>query len=211
MSARQTRRLLIVAFAISLIVHVLVATRINWPFASPKDQVQEVRIERMRTLRVSRIPTPPPATPPPVSPSPHPSAVATSAATSKAKSLAKNGKGAGAPGNIPRVTAPPPTPIASPTTNCASTDTAVTLASKPEQPDISALARADAASGITSVHVLLDANGVVTQAVVVQSSGNSSLDLVAVSMARGAHYLPATHACKPIAGDYTFKTKFTAW
>jgi len=35
--------------------------------------------------------------------------------------------------------------------------------------------------------------------------------LVAVSMARDAHYAPAMHACKAVAGEYEFKTKWIAW
>jgi outer membrane biosynthesis protein TonB len=46
---------------------------------------------------------------------------------------------------------------------------------------------------------------------VAQSTGNSSLDLVAVSMAREAHYDPPLHDCKPIAGAATFSVKFVAW
>jgi TonB family protein len=61
------------------------------------------------------------------------------------------------------------------------------------------------------VRVLLDATGQVTSAGVTQSSGNSSLDLVATAMARGARYTPALHDCKPIAGTYTFSVKFVAW
>jgi TonB family protein len=61
------------------------------------------------------------------------------------------------------------------------------------------------------VRVSLDPSGSVRQTTVVQSSGNTSLDLVAVSMARAARYMPATHACKPIASEYLFKAKFSAW
>jgi hypothetical protein len=44
-----------------------------------------------------------------------------------------------------------------------------------------------------------------------QSTGNTSLDLVAVSMARDARYSPALHDCKPIAAAYDFSVKFVAW
>ena len=57
----------------------------------------------------------------------------------------------------------------------------------------------------------LDANGQVTGASVTQSTGNSSLDLVAVAMARDARYTPALHECKPVASAYTFSVKFVAW
>jgi TonB family protein len=59
--------------------------------------------------------------------------------------------------------------------------------------------------------VSLDPEGQVLAAAVAQSTGNSSLDLVAVGMARDARYSAALHDCKPVAGSYTFSVKFVAW
>jgi len=61
------------------------------------------------------------------------------------------------------------------------------------------------------VRVQLDPSGQVTGTGVVRSTGNSSLDLVAVAMARDARYTPALHGCKPVAGDFEFSVKFVAW
>jgi TonB family protein len=61
------------------------------------------------------------------------------------------------------------------------------------------------------VTVALDASGAVTGASVAQSTGSSSLDLVAVGMARDARYSAPLHDCKPIAGNATFSVKFVAW
>lgn len=213
MNGKRARRLLFAAFAISLLVHALVALYVRWPFAAPKDEIQIVRIEHARTLRVTRLPTPPPHTPPPVTPSPAPSAAPTSRVKAPpSHAIGTHGRRA-AGGGEPSVSPMPPSPTVapSPTPNCMETDTPVTLLSKPEAPDIAAVARADATSGITRVDVLVDHNGVVEQAAVTQSSGNTSLDLVATSVARGAHYAPATHACKPIAAHYTFRVKWQPW
>ncbi len=81
----------------------------------------------------------------------------------------------------------------------------------PSPPDIAPDARAKGTSGVALVSVRLDPNGQVLGADVTQSTGNSSLDLVAVAMARDARYSPARHDCKPVASAYTFSVKFVAW
>jgi TonB family protein len=81
----------------------------------------------------------------------------------------------------------------------------------PGPPDIPVEARADDTNGIASVRVSLGPEGQVLTAAVAQSTGNSSLDLVAVGMARDARYSAALHDCKPVAGSYTFSVKFVAW
>jgi TonB family protein len=85
------------------------------------------------------------------------------------------------------------------------------VAATPGPPSIPPLARTEATSGVASVQVQLDAAGLILSTKVAQSTGNSSLDLVAVSMAREARYDPARHECKPIAGMATFSVKFVAW
>jgi TonB family protein len=59
--------------------------------------------------------------------------------------------------------------------------------------------------------VQLDPQGYVLGASVTQSTGNSSLDLVAVAMARDARYAPALHDCKPVSAVAVFSVKFVAW
>lgn len=211
MTAKQTRRLLIIAFAISLLVHAIVALRVSWPFAPPKEQVETVRIEHMHTLRVTRLPTPPPRTPPPQTPRPLPSPAPTAPRT---VASATPGAGTGrlaAAGARPTPTPVTATPEASATPNCARTDTPAAIGVKPDPPEIAAAARAQATSGTTRVRVALDAAGAVQQTTVVDSSGNSSLDLVAVSAARSAKYTPALHACKAVASVYLFTVKWEPW
>ena len=83
--------------------------------------------------------------------------------------------------------------------------------STPAPPDIPLETRASGTSGTALVSVQLDAAGQVTGASVMQSTGNSSLDLVAVTMARDARYAPALRDCKPVVSAYTFSVKFEAW
>lgn len=215
MTPQRARRLLLIAFAISLLIHVIVMSGVRSPFGPYKDETQTVvSIQHVRALRLTRQPTPPPPTPPPVTPSPQPSARSTAPPKPRpAKPSGANGGGGVKPNatEAPRTPAAPRTPKPTPTPNCATSDTTALLAQTPPPPDIAPDARGDATNGTTTVRVSLDATGAVAQTAVVQSSGNTSLDLVAVTMARAAHYTPATHACKPIASEYLFKAKFSAW
>ncbi len=78
MTAQRARRLLLIAFAISLLIHAIVMSGVRSPFGPFKDETQTVvSIQHVHALRVTRQPTPPPQTPPPVSPSPQPSAKST--------------------------------------------------------------------------------------------------------------------------------------
>jgi TonB family protein len=109
---------------------------------------------------------------------------------------------------------PPPAPTAVPSAagaGCAEPNAAAAVVATPPPPDIPAAVRADHTSGIALVSVALDAQGAVSGASVAQSTGNSSLDLVAVSMARDARYSAPLHDCKPVAGNATFSVKFVAW
>ncbi len=85
------------------------------------------------------------------------------------------------------------------------------LAGSPPPAEIPPAVRAQATSGTARVRVSLDRHGVVTGTTVTQSTGNASLDLIAESMANGAHYAPAYANCKAIASTYVFGVKFAAW
>ncbi len=214
-SLLRPRRLLLAAFAISLLLHLVLATRLDWPFAPPPERVEAIRMEHVHAIRIAKLPTPPPNTPPPVTPSPQPSA--SPAAKPKRAHNASPGRGrravvpqrAGAP-PTPAVT-PVPTPRPSPTASCGGGDTPAAVASAPPYPQIASGARGSATNGTTQVKVMLDAAGAVQSAAVARSSGNGSLDVVALSMAKDAVYTPATHLCKPVASAYLFTVKFVAW
>ncbi|MBV8639261.1 MAG: TonB family protein [Candidatus Eremiobacteraeota bacterium] len=213
MTPKRARRLLLIAFAISLLVHAIVLSGVRSPFGPYKDETQVVSIQHVRALRLSRQPTPPPPTPP-VTPSPRSSAPSTASPNphpAHTAGGAGNGSSKSSGASAQPSAASSVTPKPSPTPNCATSDTTALLAQTPEPPDIAPDARGDATSGTATVRVSLDETGAVQQTTVVQSSGNPSLDLVAVTMARTAHYTPATHACKPVASEYLFKARFNAW
>ena len=203
MDNKRTRRFLIVAFALSLLIHLIVTQAVRWPFSPPEEEVQVIHMEHVRATRIAHVPTPAPHTPRPA-----PSAVVT---TAPKKIALGPGHGALAQVATPAPTVVP-TPTAAPTQNCTTSDTPVQLITPPTPPaEIAAAARADRITNVARIRVIVDPNGSVSSATVLQSSGSSSMDLVAVSLARAAQYAPATHACKAIASDYTFAVKFNPY
>lgn len=203
----RTRRLLLVALALSLVVHFLIALLLRPAAPTQQGQAEIVSLERRHaTIAMTKIPTPPPH--PHHTPAPHPVASAPPAAR----------KGPGARGQIagggkPAPTPPPPAPSPKAVANaaCPAPNASPAVVATPGPPDIPLSVRAAATNGVALVKVALDAAGQVSDASVAQSTGNSSLDLVAVAMARDARYAPAYVACKAVASTYTFSVKFVAW
>lgn len=206
MTLRRAQRVLVVAFAISLLLHLIFAL-LAQPFRSRQDNQVEVVSIAHRPMVMMRLQTPPP--PPKATPPPHPPQAVRPKTKSQAAPAAPGSGGNGT------ATAAPPTPVpqaATPPANaCEKGDVVAAVTQNPAQPDIPNDVRAAGGSGVTAVQVRLDERGGVTAAAVAQSSGNSSLDLVAVTMARDASYSPALHACKPIASAYTYRVRFFAW
>lgn len=203
---RRARRVLLVAFALSLVLHAIVALVLHPATADFQTQPEAVSVVRRSTMIVAHNTPPPPRhtqTPSPRNLAP-PRPRASGAAVARSE-----GGGAGR-----STAAPPPAPTAVPSAagaGCAEPNAAAAVVATPPPPDIPEAVRADHTSGIALVSVALDAQGAVSGASVAQSTGNSSLDLVAVSMARDARYSAPLHDCKPVAGNATFSVKFVAW
>lgn len=189
-----------------MLVHAIVALGVRRPFENPPSEVEVVSIQH-RMLALRKLTTPPPR--PHATPVPHP------APTNHAPAKPHGTQAAGGAGNNARANAAPTAaPSAAPTASaggCAKADLSAAVVTTPPQPDIPVAARASGTSGIALIKVQLDAQGTVTGASVDQSSGNASLDVIAVSMALGAQYSPALHDCKPVASAYTFSVKFVPW
>jgi periplasmic protein TonB len=206
---KRAPRLLLVAFALSLLLHVVVALVLHPASPGPENQAEVVSIEhRPATIAVRKAPTPPPPPPPKQTPAPRAPSSAPPARTERG-TVVRSGGNAATPAQV--VARATPQPIATATAGCAQPNIAAAVVATPAPPDIALDARASGTSGTALVSVQLDSGGQVTNTSVTQSSGNSSLDLVAVSMARDARYAPALHDCKPIASAYTFSVKFVAW
>ncbi len=203
MDNKRARRFLIVAFALSLLIHLIVTQVIRWPFRPHEEDVQIVRIEHLHATHIAHVPTPSPHTPQPA-PSAVPSVVSKTVAIG-------NGRGTLALTASPAPTVAP-TPTAAPTPNCVANDTPVAMVASPPPPsEIASVARSERITNVARIRVIVDANGTVSNATVLQTSGSSSMDLVAISLARAAQYAPATHACKAIASDYTFQVRFNPY
>jgi protein TonB len=198
--------LLLAAFAISLLVHLMWALFVRRTAPPIESQVERVTISHR--LVMSTMVTPPPR--PKHTPVPHP------APTSRPAPHATNAtKSTGAQGGTGRATAAPteaPTPAPTASANpCEKNDIEAAVVTTPAPPDIPLGARPQGTNGTTLVNVKLDAQGAVTGATISQSSGNTSLDVVALGMARDSTYKAATHDCKAVASTYTFSAKFVAW
>jgi TonB family protein len=198
----RSRWVLLAAFALSLIVHAVLAIFVH----PPRPQPQTEAIIAMRRVKIVRVvPTPRPAPPPkslprrtPVTP-PH----VISNEKRGVPAIHPQGIATATPGARP---SPPPSP-----TPCAGQDESATVVATPSPPEISPAVRALDVSGIAAVLVQLDKSGNVTGVSIAQSTGDASFDALAVSMAREASYTPARHGCTAIAATYLFKVQFYAW
>jgi len=206
MSSGRARRLLLAAFLISLLVHLLVALVLH-PTREPARREVEIVSILHRLSVTTKLRTPPPR--PKATPVPHPAPTARPAPHRSAAPQGPGGSGkavaTAAPTAAPTIV---PTIAANP---CAQPDAPAAVTATPPPPEIPVSVRADATTGIASIQVRLDAQGAVLGTTVAGSTGNPSLDLIATAMARAATYSPALRACKPVASAYTFSVKFVAW
>ncbi len=206
---KRVPRLLLIAFALSLLLHVVVALVLHPPSLTPESQAEVVSIEhRPATIALKRPATPPPPPRPKQTPAPRASSSAPPSPKGSLSAAGPGGRGV-APTPAVAVATPPPTPAASGA--CTQPNAGASVLATPGPPDIAPAARASATNGVASIAVTLDATGQVTGASVERSSGNGSLDVVALQMAREARYAPALHDCKAVASTYDFSVKFVAW
>ncbi|MEO6836256.1 MAG: TonB family protein [Candidatus Tumulicola sp.] len=205
---RYPQRLIVIAFALSLLLHLIFALVAHGLRNSRQNDVEVVTIEH-RSNAMIHLQTPPP--PRKVTPVPHPRP-STRPAPVQTHGAQPQNTGAGTT-SAPTV-APTPQPSAAATTAamaCAKSDLGAAVVENPPQPDVPIAARTEGTNGIALITVQLDGQGGVTNATVSHGTGNASLDLVALGMARGARYSPALRDCKPVAAAYTFSVKFYAW
>jgi TonB family protein len=201
---KATRRLLFIAVGLSLLVHAVLLGWLRSPFAVRQSDAPAVTIAHARIVRITQ------ATPTPHAPAPQPSPTARGSAPPRP--VATAGRGVA----IAHVTPAPPTPTPKPAavaaaSPCRRPSAPAGLESTPAPAEIPAEARAAATNGTSAVLVHLDATGGVLSAAISGSSGNPSLDTVALAMAKSAVYVPAYKDCKAVASDYTFEAKWLAW
>lgn len=220
MTASRARKIMLAAIAISLLLHLILAGYIPWPFNKPSPEEAIVKVRRITIARA--VHTPPPTPPPTPLPTPRATAapvqskVAAPHVTSRSKgppvahAIAPSA-GTATASAAPATPEPTPSPTAVAVQACMQHDISPAVQASAQPVDIPPEARASKASGTAAIAVQIDAQGRVTDASVARSSGNTGLDAVAMEMARGATYTPALVKCKPVASAYTFTVKFVAW
>ena len=206
MDARRARRLLIAALILSLLLHGIIALSVRWRVTPPRGAPQRVTIARRDIIRITaRVPVSPPPSPAPATP--RPAAERHPVEPQKVQALAPGQRGPVRP-IAARSPQPARTAAAAP---CAKTDEPAAVAVEPPAPEIPVAARARGTSGTTSLNVKLDERGGVVDVAIAASSGDPSLDQLALTTAKFAQYTPALHLCKAVASSYAFKVRFAAW
>ena len=210
MSERRSRQIIVIAIAISLLAHALLAGWLRLPLPAFGDRERMTSsLARVRISHVVHVRTTP-------SPRPHVAAGKTPTHTRVAhvtlvQTHATRGTQPVAVAVAPAVAVPTPGARPSSGAPCHDPNAQAAVASPAPPPDIPADVRATATAGITAVLVHLDSAADVIDAAVQQSSGSAGLDQIALDQARAATYAPALHACKPIAGAYTYRVKWAPW
>lgn len=217
MNAARGRKILIAAFAISLVLHLLLAGYLRWPFNQLSGENEIVKVRRITVARIVPHTPPPPATPAPTprqTPAAKPSVIPPAATSHGSRGPRVAHAVSPVSGITPAPPATPmPTPIATPPSvqACLAHDITPAVAATSAPVDIPPEARASKVNGTAAIAVQIDPQGRVTGAVVTQSTGSMGLDQVAMEMAKGATYTPALVKCKPVASTYTYTVKFVAW
>jgi len=199
---KASRRLLFVALGLSLLVHAIFFGWLRSPFAIRQSDAPVVTIAHARVVRITR------ATPVPQNPAPRPSPTARGSAPPRPVATAGRGVASSRTPAPPTPPPPPPIAVASP---CRAPNAPAGLAATPQPGDIPIDARAAATTGTSAVTVHLDEAGKVLSAAIAGSSGNPSLDMVALATAKSALYVPAYKDCKAVASAYTFTARWVAW
>jgi TonB family protein len=204
------RQILLVALAISILLHLLLAGYWYWP-SHPESEAQlsNVRITQIahRTPAPLQTPAPKPVQTPRIATKAHSKIAPPQASTHGGPNARRGAVIYAAQTPRPVVTATP----ARTTAGCANPNAGPSVSATPDTPDIAAAARASRITGVVAIDVSLDSAGNVTDAKVARSIGNDGLDASALTMARNASYTPKLTACKGVASTYTFTVKFVAW
>src|SRR5579863_2992600 len=153
---KRIPRLLVIAFALSLLAHLIIALIVRPPTPTPQGQAEVVSIEhRPATIAMTKMLTPPPP-PPRRTPAPR-----TVASAPPRKPTGLEGPAGTAYGTPPAPTPAPATPTPAPAATtaaggCTQPNAAAAIAASPAPPDIAPAARSEGTSGIALVRVQLD-------------------------------------------------------
>lgn len=219
MSAASNGRVLRIALAGSLAVHLVVAAII---FSHPAKAAPPQKPDKSYIIHLPPpTPTPPPPTPKPALPHPQQKSPAVRPPIHAPHIISRSDphappappvEPAGSPMPSPAATGPvfaptaaPFVPTPTPKPACSAPDipakTVVTQsADRPED--------ADGYTGTAKVRVDLDATGNVLGASIYQTTGSMELDRAALAAARASRYTPEERDCKNVSGSYLFIVDF---
>ena len=154
---KRVPRLLLVAIALSLLIHLIIALILHPPSPTPESQAEVVSIQhRSATIAVTK------TTPPPPRPKQTPAPRTPSSAPPARKGPGTRGiSGGTAASPAPIVARATPQPTAAPSAGCVQSNIEAAVIATPPPPDIPLDARASGTSGVAlvSVRVGLERSG----------------------------------------------------
>jgi len=221
-SKKTSRRFLLAAFILSIVLHLAGGRYIRWPQVQREETIERVSLRKRLTVHVRPAPQQSPtARAKAVRPISAP--MQKSLASTRPRTPSQNSKNTSvrlpAHAALPIFTAPPPaspSPVAM-VRAAPPSSPAIAGCTKPNQPAaivnkalpvISKSARVAGTHGIARVHVTVSADATVTDARLTDSSQNHELDLEALDAARASTYAPATANCKTITGETDYAVEF---
>lgn len=217
MNDRRGRRVLLAAFAISILLHLLGGNTLHWTIPMPVEQSERLSVSHIAIIRVAHnTPPPRPVVLPTIAP------LKTLRPISVPRTSAVRGRLSTLPvatvAPVVQFTTPEPTPTVPATPSaapsaaggCGKPDAPAAVLKKSDAIEIPLAARATAVNAVAQVRVALDAQGQVTGALIANSSGSAALDAVAENYARASTYTPSYQACKPVASNYLFRVRFSS-
>lgn len=215
MTGGRARRILTIAFAVSILVHLLGVRFVHWSIPNAVDIPDTTKVSHITLAHLPR------HTPAPQTPKPVPTAT-TVAQRVKITPIhvpqvrPHAGLGATIPTIPVRVATPSPTPTPFRLTTpvpvasggCATPNAPAAVKSSPAPPDVPAAVRQAAKSGLAQIRVRLTEQGGFVDEAVESSSGDGGLDQIALQLAKEANYTPALAQCKGTASTYLYRVKF---
>lgn len=221
MSKRRSRRFLLAALILSLIVHLAGGRFIHWPQVQREESVERVSLSKRLILHArphsrtrQRVPHKVGSI---AAAAPHKPIIAVHGATGQHPATGAKTSPAHAQTSPRAFRTPPPSPAAPARAVPSVLSPVIGGCTQPNQPAaivekavpvISKSAREAGTRGVARVRVIISADATVTDAKLTDSSQNRELDLEALGAARASTYSPATANCKPVAGETEYAVEF---
>lgn len=220
MSKQRSRRFLLAALILSLVLHLAGGRFMHWPQVQREESVEHVSLSKRLLLHArphSRAPQSAPrkATLAAVAPQHEPMvalqvpsgahvAKGAKVASHQTHTSARAFKTVSPPPVAPATAVPSPSPVVA---GCTEPNQRAAIVEK-VLPVISKSARQTGTHGIARVRVTVSADATVTDTKLTDSSQNRELDLEALGAARASTYSPATTNCKPVTGETEYAVEF---